>query len=56
MELTLERGRWSSARVGRICVNDGIAKETELRIPERTEIRLSTMARALQEWLWDGMG
>ena len=51
LELTLDRGRWSSARVGRIYVNDGIAKETDLNITEVTRRRISTLALAMMKWL-----
>ena len=51
MEAALDRGRWSSARVARIYLNDGLAREVELRSPVNISERLSTMARALQLWL-----
>ena len=51
MEATLDRGRWASARVARIYVNDGLAKAVELQYPEGTEFRLATMAKALEIWL-----
>ena len=52
MAATIERGRWSSIRVARIYINDGLAKEVELRLPldvvTRLEIRASTLKTALQ--------
>ena len=51
MEATLDRGRWSSARVARIYVNDGRAREVELRFSQEIKDRLSLMAAALEEWL-----
>ena len=47
----MDRGRWASARVARIYVNDGLAKAVELQYPEGTEFRLATMAKALEIWL-----
>ena len=51
MEATLDRGRWSSSRVARIYLNDGLGKEIELRIPEEILRRLQTCAGALRLWL-----
>ena len=51
MEKTLDRGRWSSARVGRIYINDGIAKEVELRISDEIYKRIAIKAEALSIWL-----
>ena len=51
MELTLERGRWASARIGRIYVNDGIAKETEMRLSEVAKHHLAIKAEALRSWI-----
>ena len=47
MSATLERGRWSTARVGRIYINDGLAKEVELRLPSAALALLQRRARAL---------
>ena len=47
MSATLERGRWSTARVGRIYINDGLAKEVELRLPPAALALLQRRARAL---------
>ena len=38
MELTLERGSWATVRAGRIYINDGSAKETEMNLPEAPSI------------------
>ena len=51
MELTLERGRWASVRVGRIYISDGLAKETEMQLPEVTKYHLAIKAQALLAWL-----
>ena len=51
MEATLDRGRWASARVARIYVNDGLAREVELRFHEDVQNRLQLYAAALQRWL-----
>ena len=51
MEATLDRGRWSSSRVARIYVNDGLAREVELNFSDATRERLSILAAALLEWL-----
>ena len=51
MEATLDRGRWASARVARIYVNDGLAREVELRFTEDVTNRLRLYAAALQRWL-----
>ena len=51
MEATLDRGRWASARVARIYVNDGLAKEVELRFTQETQERLRLYSAALQQWL-----
>ena len=48
MAATIERGRWSSLRVARIYINDGVAKEVELRLTPVTESRLMNRARALK--------
>ena len=53
MELTLERGRWATVRVGRIYINDGLAKETEMKLPEATKYTLAIAAQALITWLQD---
>ena len=52
MQATIDRGRWSSARVARIYINDGLAKEVELRIPEEVLSGLEVRARALNEALF----
>jgi hypothetical protein len=51
MEATLDRGRWSSARVARIYVNDGLAREVELQYDRPTRERLRLLGAALQRWL-----
>ena len=53
MENTIERGRWANYKVARIYINDGLAKEVELRLP--TEIldnckkRMRALISALQQ-------
>ena len=49
MEAALDRGRWSSARVARIYLNDGIAREVELRFSPAIVARLRLYAAALQQ-------
>ena len=51
MEATLDRGRWSSARVARIYVNDGLAKEVELRLPKDIDARLTMLVAEFSRWL-----
>ena len=51
IEATLDRGRWSNVRAARIYVNDGLAKEVELRLPPDVESRLDTFINALELWL-----
>jgi integrase len=51
MEATLDRGRWASARVARIYVNDGLAREVELRFPAELSERLRHYGAALRHWL-----
>ena len=51
MEATLDRGRWASARVARIYVNDGLAREVELRFNTDTQARLALMVSAFRLWL-----
>ena len=51
MEATLDRGRWSSSRVARINVNDGLAREVEIRLSEAQLARIATMNSAFQLWL-----
>ena len=52
MEATLDRGRWSSARVARIYINDGLAKEVELPLPEDVDSRLDFLLVAdFKRWL-----
>ena len=53
MEATLDRGRWASARVARIYVNDGLAKEVELRFDQETQERLRVYSAALRHWLFN---
>ena len=50
MEAALDRGRWSSARVARIYLNDGLAREVELQFSSQTRRRLSRMSAALAFW------
>ena len=52
MQATIDRGRWSLARVARIYINDGLAKEVELRLPEEVLSGLEDRARALHEALF----
>ena len=47
MPATIERGRWSTARVARIYINDGLAKEVEIRVPEALLAQLRLRAEAL---------
>ena len=47
MSATIERGRWATLRVARIYVNDGLAKEVELRLPSEQQARLRRRARSL---------
>ena len=51
MEATLDRGRWSSARVVRIYVKDGFAKDVELRLHPEVVSQLRLYAHALHVWL-----
>ena len=51
MEAALDRGRWGSARVARIYLNDGLAREVELRFTPQVRARLRILADALIQWL-----
>jgi len=51
MEATLDRGRWASARVARIYVNDGLAREVELHFSDAQHARLRLMMGAFCRWL-----
>ena len=51
MEAALDRGRWASARVARIYLNDGLAREVEVQMSTQLRERLRTMASALNQWL-----
>ena len=51
MEATLDRGRWSSARVARIYVNDGLAREVELNLSPAVRGRLAVLVSAFGLWL-----
>ena len=51
MEATLDRGRWSNVKAARIYVNDGLAKEVELRLPPEVESHLDILILALELWL-----
>ena len=51
MEATLDRGRWASARVARIYVNDGLARELELRFSPAVRHRLDVLVAAFGLWL-----
>ena len=51
MEAALDRGRWGSVRVARIYLNDGLAREVEMRFPPQVRERLRIYADALQQWL-----
>ena len=52
MEMALDRGRWSSARVARIYLNDGLAREVELRFGVATQGVLRTAVSAFRRWLY----
>ena len=54
MGATIERGRWSSLRVARIYINDGIAKEVELRLSPSLLQPMLLKARALIQALEKG--
>ena len=54
MAATIERGRWASIRVARIYINDGLAKEVDLRIPLATLDNLERRAVGLQSALQRG--
>ena len=54
MAATIERGQWSSLRVARLYINDGAAKEVELRIEPSVETQLMSRARALKTALEKG--
>ena len=47
MPATIERGRWATVRVARIYINDGLAKEVELRLPEALASPLRRRAQTL---------
>ena len=47
MPATIERGRWSTARIARIYINDGLAKEIEIHLPEDVLRQLHVRARSL---------
>ena len=51
MEQTLDRGRWSSVRVARIYINDGLAKEIELEFGKAIQDQLKLKEAALSLWL-----
>ena len=51
MEATLDRGPWASARVARIYVNDGLAKDVELKLKPEAVAQLRIYAGALHRWL-----
>mgnify|MGYP003333833097 CR=1 FL=1 len=46
MPATIERGRWSTLRVARIYINDGLAKETELQFSPLQQACLLNQASA----------
>ena len=48
MAATIERGRGATLRVARVYINDGLAKEVELRLPLDVVARLRTRARTLK--------
>ena len=48
MAATIERGRWATVRVARIYINDGLAKEVELRLPLDVASRLTARVKALK--------
>ena len=53
MESTIERGRWANYKVARIYINDGLAKEVELRLPTAIladcKKRMRALISALQQ-------
>ena len=51
MEATLDRGRWTTPRVARIYLNDGLAREVELRFSPAQRERLRLMVAAFGLWL-----
>ena len=51
MEVSLDRGRWSSARVARIYLNDVLARKVELRFTDIVRGALQATAQALELWL-----
>ena len=51
MQATIERGRWSTLRVARIYINDGLAKETELQFSSSQLACLYGKASALAAFL-----
>ena len=53
MEAALDRGRWSSPRVARIYLNDGLAREVEIRFSPKVRDHLRVVNRAFLLWLND---
>ena len=51
MEAALDRGRWSSARVARIYLNDGLAREVEMQFGAEVRERLGLLVAAFGQWL-----
>ena len=51
MEAAIDRGRWSSARVARIYLNDGLAREVEIRFSQSVRDHLRVVNRAFGVWL-----
>ena len=53
MENTVERGRWANYKVARIYINDGLAKEVEVRLPPfilaKCKMRMAALIFALKQ-------
>jgi integrase len=47
MSSTIERGRWSSVRIARIYINDGLAKEVEIQLALTSDSMLRRKAAAV---------
>ena len=47
LQLTLFRGRWSSLRVGKVYLTDGLAAWTELQLPPQTRTLLERYTTAV---------
>ena len=51
LSATIERGRWSQARVARIYINDGLAKEVELQFSTAENSRIAKAKAELMRFL-----